>query len=103
MPCSLSTVRAATKGRLIVALGSAVAATAEAVVSELADEVHAGPDRRRVLAAALAAAREGDAVLAAGRGHEAYENLGDFRVPGDDRRLLRGLLAPAGAAGEGSS
>jgi len=100
---TLSTVRAETKGRLIVVLGNAVDATAEAVVSELAEEVHAGPDRRRTLAAALAAARDGDAIVAAGRGHEAYENLGDFRVPGDDRRLLHGLLASSGAAGEGSS
>lgn len=100
---TLSTVRAETKGRLIVVLGSVVDATAEAVVSELADEVHAGSDRRRVLAAALAAARDGDAIVAAGRGHETYENRGDFRVPGDDRRLLRGLLASSGAAGEGNS
>lgn len=99
---TLATVRAATACRMIVALGCAVDGAAEAVARELADEVHAGPDRRKVLAAALAAARDGDAILAAGRGHEAYENLGDFRVPGDDRRLLRGLLADLNA-GEGSS
>ncbi|MFM7750838.1 MAG: Mur ligase family protein, partial [Opitutaceae bacterium] len=99
---TLATVRAATAGRMIVALGCAVDGAAEAVARELADEVHTGPDRRKVLAAALAAARDGDAILAAGRGHEAYENLGDFRVPGDDRRLLRGLLADLNA-GEGSS
>ena len=100
---TLATVRGATTGRLLVVLGNAVDGSAEAVARELADEVHAGADRRRVMAAALAAARDGDAIVAAGRGHEAYENLGDFRVPGDDRRLLHGLLASSGAAGEGSS
>lgn len=100
---TLATVRGATTGRLLVVLGNAVDGSAEAVARELADEVHAGADRRRVLAAALAAARDGDAIVAAGRGHEAYENLGDFRVPGDDRRLLRELLAGREAPGEGEA
>ncbi|MFM1746551.1 MAG: hypothetical protein RLZZ188_217 [Verrucomicrobiota bacterium] len=90
---ALASVRAATPGRVVLALGGDAGETVLAAARELADEVHAGADRRRVLAAALGAARPGDAVLAAGRGDEAYQDLGDFRVPGDDRRLLRELLA----------
>lgn len=90
---ALATVRGATTGRVIVALGGDAGGAVSAAARALADEVHAGTDRRRVLAAALGAARPGDAVLAAGRGDEAYQDLGDFRVPGDDRRLLGELLA----------
>jgi UDP-N-acetylmuramoyl-L-alanyl-D-glutamate--2,6-diaminopimelate ligase len=90
---ALATVRGTTTGRVHVALSAGTDEKVLAAARMLADEVHAGADRRRVLATALAAARPGDAVLAAGRPDEMYQDIGDFRVPGDDRRLLRELLA----------
>lgn len=99
----LGIVRAATPGRILLALGDAADADAAAAARAFAGEVFSGSERRSVLAAALAAARPGDAVVAAGRSHETYENCGDCRVPGDDRRLLRGLLAERGGAGEGNA
>ena len=50
-------------------------------------------DRREGIAAALARARPGDAVLIAGRGHELYMPVGEQLVPFDDVAVARGLLA----------
>jgi UDP-N-acetylmuramoyl-L-alanyl-D-glutamate--2,6-diaminopimelate ligase len=41
---------------------------------------------------ALAAARPGDAVLIAGKGHETTQILGERVLPFDDREVARGLL-----------
>ncbi|MGH8981433.1 MAG: UDP-N-acetylmuramoyl-L-alanyl-D-glutamate--2,6-diaminopimelate ligase, partial [Acidimicrobiales bacterium] len=43
------------------------------------------PDRRSAIARAVGAAREGDAVLIVGRGHEQFQHIGDETVPLDDR------------------
>jgi UDP-N-acetylmuramoyl-L-alanyl-D-glutamate--2,6-diaminopimelate ligase len=58
------------------------------------DEVRAGaggpgqlrvqPDRVRAIGDALAAARPGDAVVIAGKGHESVQEIGDMRLPFDD-------------------
>jgi UDP-N-acetylmuramoyl-L-alanyl-D-glutamate--2,6-diaminopimelate ligase len=54
-------------------------------------------DRRRAIAAALAAARDGDVVLIAGKGHETTQTIGDQVLPFDDRAVaheaLRSLAA----------
>jgi len=50
-------------------------------------------DRKAAIARALALARRGDAVLIAGKGHEAYQEIGSARLPFDDRQVARGLLA----------
>jgi UDP-N-acetylmuramoyl-L-alanyl-D-glutamate--2,6-diaminopimelate ligase len=51
-------------------------------------------DRRAAIALALSAARPGDAVLVAGKGHETYQIVGAERRPFDDREeALRGLGA----------
>ena len=61
-------------------------------------------DRRGAIAAALAAARRGDLVLVAGKGHETTQTTAGVVVPFDDREVARALLrapsrgAPAGAA-----
>ena len=51
------------------------------------------PDRRRAIALALDAAREGDCVLIAGKGHETYQEFADITLPFDDRETARELLA----------
>ncbi len=51
-------------------------------------------DRRAAIALALSAARPGDAVLIAGKGHEDYQIVGTERRPFDDREeARRGLEA----------
>jgi UDP-N-acetylmuramoyl-L-alanyl-D-glutamate--2,6-diaminopimelate ligase len=60
--------------------------------------VHVELDRRAAIAAALAAATAGDAVLIAGKGHETTQTIGERVLPFDDREVARGLL-PAGGRG----
>jgi UDP-N-acetylmuramoyl-L-alanyl-D-glutamate--2,6-diaminopimelate ligase len=52
------------------------------------------PDRRAAIALALSAARPGDVVVIAGKGHETTQVLAGGRtVPFDDRDVARELLA----------
>ncbi len=51
------------------------------------------PDRRRAIELAVAAARRGDAVLIAGKGHETCQIVGRERRPFDDREVARTALA----------
>jgi UDP-N-acetylmuramoyl-L-alanyl-D-glutamate--2,6-diaminopimelate ligase len=51
------------------------------------------PDRRAALELAVACAREGDAVLVAGKGHEPYQLVAGERRPFDDREETRRALA----------
>src|SRR5439155_18519033 len=55
-------------------------------------------DRRAAIVAALAAARPGDTVLIAGKGHETTQTLGECQLPFDDREVAREALR-AQAAG----
>ena len=50
------------------------------------------PDRREAIAAALAAARKGDLVLIAGKGHEAEQVYRNRSFPFDDRAAARELI-----------
>ncbi len=50
------------------------------------------PDRREAIDLALGAAREGDAVLIAGKGHEDYQIVGSERRHFDDREEARRAL-----------
>ncbi len=50
-------------------------------------------DREEAIARALREAAAGDAVLVAGKGHEAYQEAGGRRLPFDDREVARTLLA----------
>lgn len=50
------------------------------------------PDRREAIALACAAARPGDAVLIAGKGHETSQEFAETVVPFDDRETARDVL-----------
>jgi len=50
-------------------------------------------DRREAIAAAIAAARAGDVVLLAGKGHERYQEIGARRLPFSDADEARRALA----------
>jgi len=49
-------------------------------------------DRREAIAAAITAARPGDTVLLAGKGHETYQVIGTEKVPFDEREIVRRLV-----------
>jgi UDP-N-acetylmuramoyl-L-alanyl-D-glutamate--2,6-diaminopimelate ligase len=49
-------------------------------------------DRRRALSLALDAARPGDCLLVAGKGHETYQEFADTVIPFDDRQVVRELI-----------
>jgi UDP-N-acetylmuramoyl-L-alanyl-D-glutamate--2,6-diaminopimelate ligase len=46
-------------------------------------------DRREAIASALARADERSLVLVAGKGHEAYQTIGDTRIPFSDQEVVR--------------
>lgn len=50
------------------------------------------PDRREAIAAACAAARPGDCLLVAGKGHETTQEFAETVVPFDDREVARDVL-----------
>ncbi|MCU0561220.1 MAG: UDP-N-acetylmuramoyl-L-alanyl-D-glutamate--2,6-diaminopimelate ligase [Desulfobacterales bacterium] len=50
------------------------------------------PDRRRAIAIAIAAARPGDTVLIAGKGHETYQAIGGRTIHFDDREEAAAVL-----------
>ena len=50
-------------------------------------------DRRRAIAAVIAAGRPGDLILLAGKGHESYQQVGDEKFPFDDVRVVEEVLA----------
>jgi UDP-N-acetylmuramoyl-L-alanyl-D-glutamate--2,6-diaminopimelate ligase len=63
-------------------------------------EIEVEPDRRAAIAAAIEAAREGDTVVIAGKGHEQGQEFeGGRKIPFDDRDVareeLRRVAAPA--------
>ena len=49
-------------------------------------------DRREAIRYALGLASAGDTVLLAGKGHEAYQIIGDKSFPFDERAVARELL-----------
>jgi UDP-N-acetylmuramoyl-L-alanyl-D-glutamate--2,6-diaminopimelate ligase len=50
------------------------------------------PDRERAIAAAIHAAKPGDVVLIAGKGHETTQTVGSVRIPFDDRVVSKKYL-----------
>jgi UDP-N-acetylmuramoyl-L-alanyl-D-glutamate--2,6-diaminopimelate ligase len=49
-------------------------------------------DRRRAISLALDAAKPGDCLLIAGKGHESYQEFEDTIIPFDDRQVVRELI-----------
>jgi UDP-N-acetylmuramoyl-L-alanyl-D-glutamate--2,6-diaminopimelate ligase len=66
--------------------GAIIAQVVEGIPRGRAD-VHVEPDREAAIRGALAMARRGDAVLLAGKGHEAYQEVDGVRRPFDDREV----------------
>src|SRR5205085_4147379 len=60
------------------------------------------PDRRAAIALALSAARPGDLVLIAGKGHETTQQIGTESYPFDDRAVAAQILAEMPARPEGA-
>lgn len=71
----------------------------DAIISDIAAGMRALPvivrDRARAIATAVTQARAGDVVLIAGKGHEAYQQIGDERLPFSDRLVAQSLLREA--------
>ncbi|HEY7839123.1 MAG TPA: UDP-N-acetylmuramoyl-L-alanyl-D-glutamate--2,6-diaminopimelate ligase [Terriglobales bacterium] len=70
------------------------------------DEISAGApgaareaNRSRAIAAALAAARSGDVVVIAGKGHERYQIIGHEQLPFEDAAVARAALGDLGWRG----
>lgn len=58
----------------------------------LGAEVVAEPDRRSAIERAVAGAGPHDLVLVAGKGHETHQQVGNTRIPFDDRQVVAGAL-----------
>jgi UDP-N-acetylmuramoyl-L-alanyl-D-glutamate--2,6-diaminopimelate ligase len=56
------------------------------------DRIQFLDDRRRAISLALDAARPGDCLLIAGKGHESYQEFADTIIPFDDRQVVRELI-----------
>jgi UDP-N-acetylmuramoyl-L-alanyl-D-glutamate--2,6-diaminopimelate ligase len=61
-------------------------------VRETTTECIVEPDRAAAIAVAIRAARAGDIVLIAGKGHEKVQILRDRTVPFDDVAVAEGVL-----------
>ena len=66
---------------------------AAGVPRDLAAKVVVEPDRRSAIRIALSAARPGDTVVIAGKGHEQGQLIGDRKIPFDDRKVAEAELA----------
>jgi UDP-N-acetylmuramoyl-L-alanyl-D-glutamate--2,6-diaminopimelate ligase len=95
-------------GRVAARLADRLVVTSDNPRSEdpraIIDEIMAGvqgnsgavltdPDRRSAIQRAVAEARRGDVVLIAGKGHEAYQEIGASRQPFSDAAVAREALA----------
>ena len=54
------------------------------------------PDRRAAIALALGAAKPGDVIVIAGKGHEDYQIVGTHKRHFDDREAVREITAELG-------
>jgi UDP-N-acetylmuramoyl-L-alanyl-D-glutamate--2,6-diaminopimelate ligase len=94
-------------GRIAAALADEIVVTSDNSRSEnpwaILEDIRAGivptgkdaayiVDRREAISEALKRARAGDVLLIAGKGHEAYQVIGNREEPFDDREVARQLL-----------
>jgi UDP-N-acetylmuramoyl-L-alanyl-D-glutamate--2,6-diaminopimelate ligase len=74
----------------------------EAIIAEVVAGAEASlevePDRAAAIERAIGAAKEGDIVVIAGKGHEQGQEFADRTVPFDDREVARETLRRLGAA-----
>lgn len=77
----------------------------DAIIAEILEGVaahrsggadHVTPDRAAAIAHAVRAARRGDVVVVAGKGHETGQQFADRTIPFDDRAVARAALAELG-------
>ena len=79
--------------RVIVTSDNPRSEDPERIISEIVEGMsrspeRCDPDRRLALRHALSAARPGDTVLVAGKGHETSQAIGSERMPFDDRAVV---------------
>jgi UDP-N-acetylmuramoyl-L-alanyl-D-glutamate--2,6-diaminopimelate ligase len=61
------------------------------------------PDRARAITRAVEEARPGDVVLVAGKGHESVIEIGDRRIPFDDRQVAAAAVTRSRSGGTGGT
>ena len=74
-------------------LAAVVAGARDAVAAGAPAELHVEVDRHAAIGHALSAARAGDVVLIAGKGHERVQEFAEHTVPFDDRLVAAHWLA----------
>ena len=86
--------------RLVVTSDNPRSEDPRAIIDEIMEGVGGGsdaavtdPDRQAAIRRAVAEARRGDIVLIAGKGHEAYQEIGATRQPFSDAAVAREALA----------
>ena len=89
-------------GRVVAALADDAIVTSDnprseepaAIAAEVVDglDLEVELDRRRAIERALEAARDGDVVVVAGKGHEQGQEIAGRKIPFDDREVARGAL-----------
>ena len=84
--------------RVIVTSDNPRSEDPEQIISEIVagmsrDPDRREPDRRLALRHAVSAARRGDTVLIAGKGHETSQTIGGDRLPFDDRDVVSAEIA----------
>jgi UDP-N-acetylmuramoyl-L-alanyl-D-glutamate--2,6-diaminopimelate ligase len=95
--------RAASEGSdiAIVTSDNARSEDPDAIIREVLEgvrgEMEVQPDRAAAIALAVEAARPGDVVVIAGKGHEQGQEAGGVTVPFDDREVARDALRRLGA------
>jgi UDP-N-acetylmuramoyl-L-alanyl-D-glutamate--2,6-diaminopimelate ligase len=70
----------------------------EEIVAGAVGDHEVEPDRAAAIARAIGAAREGDVVVIAGKGHEQGQELDGRELPFDDRAVARDALRAAGVS-----
>jgi UDP-N-acetylmuramoyl-L-alanyl-D-glutamate--2,6-diaminopimelate ligase len=68
------------------------------VLTGVSGEIEVESDRAAAIELAIGAARDGDVVVIAGKGHEQGQEFADRTIPFDDREVARDALRKLGAA-----